>query len=520
MTDDGTTLLRELAEDPWGEVSPSVYDTGRLVSLAPWLPGHAARLDYLGRAQRSDGGWGEPDGYALVPTLSATEALIACLRRGSAPHLVEPARRGLAALHAWLEPFSAAVPDTIAVEVVLPCLVAAINTHLDAEPDAHWAVPFRLPLPRGFHAGAARALRAKVEFSGPEPQTWWASLEALGSGPFGRVRPVNGAVACSPAATAAWLDGAAPFGSGPAAAAYSFLNRLQARYGGPVPGVTPITVFERAWVLAGIEGTAPPFVLDGLAGALGPGGAPAAAGLPPDCDDGAVALTALRRHGWDRSPECLLDYHTGAYFTCFPGERTASTSTNAHAVEALYGHLAAHPADRPRYLPPAAAAVGWLLDVQDADGCWWDKWHASPYYATACAVAVLAGPPVDRAVRWVLATQRADGSWGRWGGTVEETAYAVLVLARARAIDVRPALAAGVAYLRGNDGSGEQRGLWHAKDLYAPGRVIRAARLGALNAAAAASGPAGAGAAWPPPAPRSAPDRRAPAGTGAAATRG
>ncbi|MFD0850660.1 prenyltransferase/squalene oxidase repeat-containing protein, partial [Actinomadura adrarensis] len=79
----------------------------------------------------------------------------------------------------------------------------------------------------------------------------------------------------------------------------------------------------------------------------------------------------------------------------------------------------------------------WLADRQQADGSWADRWHASPFYATTAATLALHsfGTPrgrhaahVDRAVRWVLATQHGDGSWGRWGGTAEETAYALHIL--------------------------------------------------------------------------------------------
>ncbi|HKT05113.1 MAG TPA: hypothetical protein VJT31_36825, partial [Rugosimonospora sp.] len=84
--------------------------------------------------------------------------------------------------------------------------------------------------------------------------------------------------------------------------------------------------------------------------------------------------------------------------------------------------------------------------------------------------------------RWVRETQRADGSWGRWTGTVEETAYAVQALVRA-GTPATGALARGAAYLAGHDDPDRYPGLWHAKDLYAPVRVIQAARLAALHLA-------------------------------------
>jgi halimadienyl-diphosphate synthase len=65
-------LLAEVADEPSGHTSPSIYESGRLVTLAPWLTGHGDRIEYLLSRQRLDGGWGPPDGYALVPTLSAT----------------------------------------------------------------------------------------------------------------------------------------------------------------------------------------------------------------------------------------------------------------------------------------------------------------------------------------------------------------------------------------------------------------------------------------------------------------
>jgi hypothetical protein len=546
-------LIREMIDDPLGDVAPSTYDTARLVSLAPWLDGHAARLDFLCDTQGRDGAWGAPDGYGIVPTLSATEALIACLRRPPGPErgidpgrLAAAAARGLAALRRWLERgTTVAVPDTIAVELVVPAMVAAINRQLDAEavePSPHserWSVRRRLGVPAGFDPDAPAALRARIDRAEPVPQTWWASVESIEVPIAGidRVRPVDGAVACSPAATAAWLAairGVSSAGStGTAIAdAVRYLDRLQARGGGPVPGVTPITYFEWAWVLSGLADVAPgrpvaPELLDGLAAALGPHGAPAAPGLPPDCDDTAVVLTALARHGRSHRPDCLLRYRTDDHFACFPAERTPSTSTNAHALEAVECAVADRPAMWPRLAPAITAVSRWLLDAQDADGSWQDKWHASPFYATFCCVRAL-GMRVNnahrdalrRAVDWVLAMQRSDGSWGRWTGTVEETAYAVQILASGGAasrLDMRAAVAAAAAYLRAHHVTAAHPGLWHAKDLYAPTRVIRAARLGALaaartmliNADAGSFQPAVSAAALRLPVPRSAPTQAA-----------
>jgi hypothetical protein len=531
--DDETTaadqLLTEVATDPWGTVAVSLYDTARLVALAPWLAGHQARIDFLCRRQGADGGWGGPDGYGLVPTLSATTALLTELRRrpgpAGSPRLVRAAAAGRRALRRWLHPDAQpAVPDTIGVELIVPALVeelTALTTPAGPaapEPAAppRPAVPTRparppvasvpaevaappVRLPAGFDPDLLARARARFA-AGAAPPKSWACLEVFGPAAAGApfVRPAGGSVGCSPAATAAWLGGAHRHPE-----AVGFLDRLQARGGGPVPAVTPITYFEAAWVLnqlalAGLTRRVPLAVLDRLDAALTDAGAPAAAGLPADADDTAAVLAALLRHGRLRRPDPLLPYRTDGYFTCFPDERSPSVSTNAHVLETLALYLARRPTEHPRFAGPAATAADWLLGQQRSDGSWWDKWHASPYYATACCVVALAlhggrgaRPALTRAVSWVRATQRPDGSWGRWQGTVEETAYGVQVLAFAgpAGADPDPTASAAAAarahrFLADPPPLAEHPPLWHAKDLYTPVAVVRAARLAALRLAA------------------------------------
>ena len=100
------TLLASLVRQPWGQMSPSVYETARLVPLGPGLRGDQDRIAYLLAVQRADGGWGTGDPYRLVPTLSATDAILSALRRTDQHDgdgmLAAAASRGLTALTTWL----------------------------------------------------------------------------------------------------------------------------------------------------------------------------------------------------------------------------------------------------------------------------------------------------------------------------------------------------------------------------------------------------------------------------------
>jgi hypothetical protein len=507
-------VLAGLTLEPWGQVSPSVYETGRVVSLAPWLTGHAERVQYLVGTQRPDGGWGAPEGYALVPTLSATEALLATLRgvdAGRQPgvggaDLAGAADRGLRALYGWLANAALSIPDTPAADLIAPALVASINQHLDrirAAPltglDA-WQGEVRLGLPAGMDFRRLGAVRQALAAGARVPDKLLHALEVVGDlaqGAAGVSSVPPGTIGASPAATAAWLGGRV--GVAAAVHAREYLEAVVRQQGGPVPCATPITVFERAWVLsglarAGVPMTVPPGLTQSLAAAIGPAGAPAGPGLPADADTTSVALYALARLDDTVDPGSLWAYETGSHFCTWPGEDGFSVTTNAHVLDAIGEHLASRPAAAGRHLAVVDRLSVWLREQQQADGAWDDRWHASPYYATACCSLALnefgrgaaAAEAVDRAVDWVLATQRPDGSWGRWAGTVEETAYAMQVLlapGTSTQRQIGAAASRGYAYLREAAGHQVDPPLWHDKDLYRPTAIVRAATLAALHLA-------------------------------------
>ncbi|WP_228554145.1 prenyltransferase/squalene oxidase repeat-containing protein [Catenulispora pinisilvae] len=507
-----------MTDRPWSDLSPSVYETGRLVSLAPWLTGHRARIAYLLESQRPDGGWGQSaDGYGLVPTLSAAEALLNTLLADPAVASVADqasvlltVRRALANLFAVLRPGAVLpIPDTPAIEIIVASLVSALNNALDRLPHSAvsgldaWRGNGRLHLPSGVDDTVLTRMRSLLETGSELPTKLLHALEVAGSAADGAlgVRPTlpQGTVGASPAATAAWLGTKQPADSGRAPVRY--LESVADEYGGPVPCAVPLDVFERAQVIATFSRAGIPVKVSttlraGLTALLGPSGSPGGAGLPPDADTSSILLFALSQLGAEPDLECLWPYELSTHFCTWPGEDNPSPSANAHVLEILAA------ADHPptitanqvrRYGEAGAKLTSWLLEQQRDDGSWQDRWHASPLYATQCCTLALArtGAPtaasaVGKAVSWVLATQRPDGSWGRWNSTAEETAYAlqILLLTGSQELTdtVAHAAARGHRFLQKSAKTGHEA-LWHDKDLYAPQAIVEAAVLASTHLA-------------------------------------
>ncbi|MFR9779465.1 prenyltransferase/squalene oxidase repeat-containing protein [Micromonospora sp. MS34] len=495
---DASRLVADLAASPPGRSSASPYETARLVALAPWLTYHAERVRFLLASQRADGGWGGPEGYALVPTLSVVDGLLATLDRD------EPAgwsRQGVLhavdrALQMLLDPFEGPatfpVPDLPACDLIVPALVERIGERLTDPPEglAGWR-GCRPPVPTGMGRRRLDAVRRLVHSGSPIPQKLLHALEVLGPAarrlPSVAPTPV-GAIGASPAATAAWLG--TPDAREHLATQY--LDQTVAGQQGATPCATPITVFERSWVLstlarAGIPVPAVAPIAAGLRASLGPDGVATGPGLPADADTTAATLYALAALGHPVDPSCLFRYDLGTHFCTWQGEDGASVTTNAHVLEAL-NRLGARADARASSVTRRLTA--WLLDQQHPDGSWSDRWHASPYYATASALSALTGqhgpgvaPAVERAVGWALANQGVDGSFGRWGGTAEETAYAVQVLVAGRPRpEIDSALARAVGHLR-VPADAYHPPLWHDKDLYCPPLIVRAALIAARHLA-------------------------------------
>lgn len=489
-------LVARVDRDRWGSVRPSLYETARVISAAPWLPGEPGRIAYLLNEQAPEGSWGEgPERYRLLPTLSAVEAALAVLRRGAMPEettrrLATAVDRGLAALRAL--PPAGPWPDTAAAEILVPSLVARINEQLPLIADDKtrvidgWRPGPGLALPRGYDQAVPEYAAKRYVSAGSLPVKLHHTFEGIAGYIPGALIPDRpDLLGSSPAATAAR---AARASASPAAETVAVLESVARRYAGSFPEAAPILVFERLWVAAALAranlpAASLPTVRRWAADIYDPRGVRGAPGLMTDADDTAMAVLVSSLVGLPHSPEPLDLFHNGSHYDCYIGEDTGSITANAHALQALGDYQRRHPETRHIYAPRTNKLRDWLIGRQRPEGTWPDKWHASPYYATARCVSALrrygedhAAAAVEAAVAWAVDTQRDDGSWGVWGGTAEETAYAAQILLSTAERQPRHARALHLAetYLNGGTSTGHHPALWHDKTLYAPGAMIEA----------------------------------------------
>jgi hypothetical protein len=131
-------LIQESIDDSWGDISPAIYDTSRILLLPRSLQPEGS-LDFILCQQKDDGSWGGPDAYCLVPTLAATSSLLHLTLKaaqgeeisGDASTISLAAWRGLDFLASAL-PGQKELPDLVAIELIMPALVEEIEDTLTA----------------------------------------------------------------------------------------------------------------------------------------------------------------------------------------------------------------------------------------------------------------------------------------------------------------------------------------------------------------------------------------------------
>jgi halimadienyl-diphosphate synthase len=264
------------------------------------------------------------------------------------------------------------------------------------------------------------------------------------------------------------------------------------------PVLHPCELFELLWAayhlyLAGVpvDELLTPADRTRLREALAQGGVSLSPSFPiPDADDTAVALLLLHELGEPVDLSVLEAFALpGRHFASFPHERHPSVGVNLHVLHTLL-RVPGYP-DQERTIE---RLVDYIADQQLSGLYWVDKWHISPYYATAHALCVFRDLPPEHAARvkplvegareWIRQTQHGEGSWGFYGEpTAEETAYAVLGLTAAEPPDLtdrdRQQCTAALRYLslRLDPAKPAEElfpPLWIDKCLYLPTLVVQA----------------------------------------------
>jgi halimadienyl-diphosphate synthase len=473
----------------WVAAVPAVEDrrTTRFPSSLQWLVEH----------QLPDGSWGGVIRYEhdrVLCTLAALVPLATFGRRATDRHAISAGTRYLWQ-HGHLLAGEAIRP--VGFELLLPALVERAQ-------QSGICVPPHLDIHGSERDEKLNLIPPSVLYS--SETTVAHSLEFLGEGAdlkgLYAAQSANGALGNSPAATAFLLARA----NEPRAAAY--LDSCLARSGGAaVPVLYPCERFELLWTAYHfyLGGTRAAWLLGSedranLREALALGGVSLSRTFPtPDADDTAVALLLLHDLGEDVDVSVLERFALpDGHFASFPHERHSSVGVNLHVLHALLRVPGYPDADR------AVARVLDYLEREQASGPYWlDKWHISPYYATAHALRVLHEVPparsrrtqamAERAWTWLRESQNEDGSWGFYGeSTCEETAYGLLALATAGSLEHderdRERCAAGLEYLSAAADAAEDGAevlfppLWVDKCLYTPTLVVRAAIDGARYA--------------------------------------
>jgi len=428
--------------------------------------------EWLRDRQHADGSWGGavPNAY---DRLVSTVAAVLALREVREEWAVRAVQAGVGFLRVHGSDWRGAVGEPIGFEVVAPHLVEQVAGLVDLDSFAELVALREDKLSR-VPAGALTG----------QPTGLLYSLEALGDlvplTDLADFAASNGSMADNPAATAALWAAT----KNPAALRY-LTEAARSAGGGGLPEIYPINVFEPSWVIyllgrADLVPVGAKEHVDRLVRMTGPLGVSEEFPVP-DSDD--TAMVANVSHAFDHDAtqllESLLSFETDDHFVGFAHERGAPVSANGRVLEAL--------AQQPeRFAPQLTKARDFLLDTR-AESAWWqDKWHLSPYYATAQAVfGLVAVPSVDPLVgtwRWLLESQHPDGSWGVAGGSPEETAYAVLTLdalAPRRGPVPADTYRRANAYLREHVDSTDHVELWIGKGLYTPPTVVRAAVLAA-----------------------------------------
>ncbi len=483
--------MTSLAEDfhpqyGGGRSSISAYDTSWLL----WLRSpenahdlrHPAALNWLVDHQASDGSWGGPYPYCMMPTLAVLLGLAQMPRELLRQHAnsINNAEQFLRANCGGWNPLQV---DMIGIEVIVPFLLdklRALNHDFKilAEPDVRAARKKKLDAVNFDNLGQ----QGMALLNSAEALMHLVPADALSS-----LQSVAGHIGSSVPATVAWL-----LRCGGNRRAEQWLAHVLAMHDGVSPIANPLETFTAAFAMyflqplcAALDPALLNPVLNRLETALTPTGASWSvhSGIQPDGDDTAVVITVLShlRRPWQIG--ALNHFIAEDNLVSYVGERTHSATVAAHCMEAA---MCAQPAtSTDRILDIGLAQI---LRMRRFDGSFGDKWCSSPFYASQCVIQALLRHPGATvrnealpSIRWTMDAQRTDGGWGHDFSNAEETAYAILALRHAAHVPgTRAAAQTGQSWLT-NHLHAPRPDLWIYKSLYTPIYIAEAAITSALE---------------------------------------
>ncbi len=483
-------------------IAPTAYDTAWLASIPSEddlrLPMFPSALQWLLENQSSDGSWGGKIQYEHDRILCTLAALVPIKQFCASEHVANNLKAGIRYLWQHGHLLSNEPTELVAFELLLPTMVKrAQNLGIPVPPNLDIYTSQRAEKMKLIPAGALYSPRVTIvhslEFLGEQADV--SGLRAA--------QGINGSIGNSPAATAFYYSQTKD------PKALSYLHDCMDQSGGAkVPVLYPCENYELLWsayhlYLAGVPVSS---LLNEqqtmmLKNALNNGGVSLSPSFPiPDADDTAVALLFLHELGQSPDPKILEYYATpDGHFASFQYERHSSVGVSLHVLHALL---------RVPGYPGGQRTITRLLDYlasQQIDGLYWiDKWHISPYYATAHALCILTEldsrmafrmrPLIEQSREWIRNTQNQDGSWGFYNQpTLEETAYALLALAASTPTPLssedRRSCEKAVYYLQTKlkeapVGSSADLfpPLWIDKCLYRPALIVQAVIAAALEA--------------------------------------
>ncbi|HLO16690.1 MAG TPA: hypothetical protein VK206_17785 [Anaerolineales bacterium] len=482
------TIEKLIDEIGPGHMGSTAYDTAWAARLGEIDWSLSSRsLAWLAENQLSDGSWGAPAPFyhhdRVICTLAAMIALSYRGRRGQDKVQIDNGRLALERIVGSATMGLQADPNgaTVGFEMIAPTLAAEAEK-LGLIKNQGNRILGRLSRQRSKKLAYLQnnminrhvTMAFSAEMAGHDGKHM-LDIE--------NIQEDNGSVGVSPSATAYF----ATYIKRGDEASLKYLRDVMKSDGG-MPNVAPFDVFEIAWALWNLS-----FIpdldknkklqphIDFLSNAWQPKrGVGFAAGYSvKDSDDTGLVYDTLLRFGREKDLASVLVYEEKDHFRCFDLEANPSISANIHVLGAL------GQAGLDEKNSSIQKVLRFLQKAKGQNPYWVDKWHSSPYYATAHAIiagARFANDLVEDSIKWILQTQNKDGSWGTYLPTAEETAYAIQALwfwnenvARVP----KSALRNGARWLKEHMNE-PYPPLWIGKCLYNPSLVIRSAVITAL----------------------------------------